>query len=109
MVPLLRAEGGEEGLQVGLVVTEDGRPTVAEAKRSSRSRPLRPSLSTLPEALTVALGHDSASARRPRGGVLRCRTSIGSQGPRHLPSSCSIGARLELSRAVAVAFFSQAP
>jgi hypothetical protein len=32
MVPLLRAEGGEKEPQVGLMATEDGRPTEAEAR-----------------------------------------------------------------------------
>jgi len=31
MMPLLRTEGGEEEPQVGLVVTEDGHPSEAEA------------------------------------------------------------------------------
>jgi hypothetical protein len=54
VVPLLRAEGGEEESQVGLVVPEDVRATEAETMILPR---------TPDEALVVdvARGHDSGS------------------------------------------------
>ena len=55
MVPLLRADGGEEESQVGLVLPEDVRPSEAETMILPRTPDESPeSLSTLPEALTVA-------------------------------------------------------
>jgi len=51
VVPLLRAEDSEKESQVGL--PEDVRSTEAETMILPRT-PMRPSLSTLPEALTVA-------------------------------------------------------
>ena len=53
VVPLLCAQCSEEESQVGLVVPEDVGPAEAETV-ILLARPMRPSLSTLPEALTVA-------------------------------------------------------
>jgi hypothetical protein len=55
VVPLLRAEGGEEESQFGLVVPEDVRPTEAETMILPRTPDEALVVTeTLPEALTVA-------------------------------------------------------